>query len=611
HERQYKIRVVERLSEFRRAITSKPLVHSTADMNEEAEEKPANALLDDSAVAALSDKELGTLSDDLIEDVVKQLVAVAGTSSELLEELNSLDDAGLSLLHYVCFYNCSQLVPLLLTHGAIVNQRSAQGQTALHLAAGCGHMTVVKVLVAHHADMTMFDFDCLTPADRAENCGHFDIADYLRSMAEPSPPKTSQNLSFSEMRSFGLFGDQDSSNEHNRKLLLGAFSNMSLHDKCALSLGTKQRRSNSTAECEEHESEHDMEVNSVMDDNDAGKLEAAMQLMGPDELALLEEEARVIQSNVRAWLLRRSYRHMRETTQKLQEVAKESLAKQQLERKERAAVTVQAATRSMLQRKSYLQQRNTAIKVQAAARGIICRKNFANMKKSALASLVIQKNTLGVGARLALRLKEMGIKEPSAVQKKAIPMVLKEPRKDVIIGAETGSGKTLTYLLPLLTRLAQYPCEMKDIRKPIAVIMVPNQELVKQIEKVVEQLDENVALACLTKTNAIPRRTPVLVGTPKAIIQHASPKDLDSVEMIVVDEADMLLGGGFERDTKQVLGVIRNQPLADPKTNVYIANYQKDDDHNESIASYPRQTIFSAISFSFVSLFDAFKAYVS
>ncbi|OQR90330.1 calmodulin-binding transcription activator [Achlya hypogyna] len=394
-DRQYKIRVVERLSEFRRAITSWPS-RQPADACETvgtgarpaAVEAPESVLLDDLAVAALSDSELGALSDGLIEDLVTQLVAVAGTSADLLEELNSLDDAGLSLLHYVSFYNCGRLVPLLLAHGALVDQRSAQGQTALHLAAGCGHLEVIDVLLAHRADVTMFDFDCLTPADRAENSGHVAVAAYLRGLAEASPPKAAANLSFTEMRALGLFPDPDSSDQHNRKLLLGAFSTMSLHDKCALSLGTK-RRGNSLADLDDRDSEHDMEVSSVMDDSDVGKLEAAMQLMGPDELALLEEEARVIQSNVRAWLLRRSYRHMRETTQKLQEAAKESLAEQKLER---AAVTVQAATRSMLVRKSYLQQRNTAIKVQAAARGILCRKNFANMKKSALASLVIQKN---------------------------------------------------------------------------------------------------------------------------------------------------------------------------------------------------------------------------
>ncbi|KAF0683271.1 Aste57867_24703 [Aphanomyces stellatus] len=380
-ERQYKIRVVERLNEFRRVISQpKPVVC----------QEPSLMILDDTAIAALSDKELGSLSEQLIEDVVKQLVALAGTSPELLEELNSLDDAGLSLLHYVCFYNCGQLVPLLLSHGANVNQRSDKGQTPLHLAAGCGHMGIVQLLLSEQADCSMLDLDNYTPADRAENCGHMSIAAYLRSLSPPTPPKLS---SFDELKCIGLLLDPESSDRYNRKFLLGAFSTMSLHDKCALSLGTKRRGNSIGDPFDDYTSENELEVSSVMTDNDDGKLMAAMELMGPDELALLEEEARVIQNNVRAWLLRRSYRHMRDTTRKLQE-ATQTIAKQKMDR-EKAAVTVQAATRSMLVRRNFLHQRNTAIKVQAAARGIICRKKFAQMKKDALASLVIQRNATG------------------------------------------------------------------------------------------------------------------------------------------------------------------------------------------------------------------------
>ncbi|RLN88391.1 hypothetical protein DYB28_007726 [Aphanomyces astaci] len=129
-----------------------------------------------------------------------------------------------------------------------------------------------------------------------------------------------------------------------------------LADKCALSLGTK-RRSSSLGDPFDEYSDNELEVSSsVMTDTDDGRLMAAMELMAPDgrssihvELALLEEDARVIQHNVRAWLLRRSYRHMRDTTRKLKE----------------------------------------------AARGIICRKKFAQMKTEALASLVIQRNATG------------------------------------------------------------------------------------------------------------------------------------------------------------------------------------------------------------------------
>lgn len=136
--------------------------------------------LDDSTIETLSDQDLEQLSEKLLERVVRQLVTVAHTSEELLEELNSLDEAGLSLLHYVSFYNYSTLVPLLLSHGAQINQQSTQGQSALHLAAGCGHKEVVEVLVQSGADMFALDFDGFTPADRADKSEHSEVAVFLR-----------------------------------------------------------------------------------------------------------------------------------------------------------------------------------------------------------------------------------------------------------------------------------------------------------------------------------------------------------------------------------------------------------------------------------------------
>lgn len=139
------------------------------------------------------------------------------------------------------------------------------------------------------------------------------------------------------------------------------------------------------------DSNESADVQSVIADDEASltKVEAAMELMGPEELQSLEEEACVIQHNVRAWLLRRNCRHMRETTKKLDEAARSI---QEDQRREWAAVTVQAAARSMLARRSFLQTRQVTIKVQAATRGVLCRKNFRRMKTHALASLVIQRN---------------------------------------------------------------------------------------------------------------------------------------------------------------------------------------------------------------------------
>lgn len=222
-ERQCKIRVVERLSEFHNAIwttasaemtgpamsnfspdhqsspvfasqqqlsAQQPLAdHQSTEPNGLTENLAPNgsvvASLDDSAIETLSDQDLEQLSEKLLERVVQQLVAVAHTSEELLEELNSLDETGLSLLHYVSFYNYAKLVPLLLSHGAHVNQQSTQGQTALHLAAGCGHEEVVEALVQADADVFAVDSDGFTPFERAEKSGHTAVALRLRRIMWP------------------------------------------------------------------------------------------------------------------------------------------------------------------------------------------------------------------------------------------------------------------------------------------------------------------------------------------------------------------------------------------------------------------------------------------
>ncbi|RLN96482.1 hypothetical protein BBJ28_00000633 [Nothophytophthora sp. Chile5] len=534
-ERQCKIRVVERLSEFHQAIRTKaaeptpnpasplavdcgrdpgitaefstdnmpslPTAESSSsswtdqvqqhgdlgqDCQSEGATESASTLLsssgtsialDDCTIETLSDKDLEQLSEKLLERVVRQLITVAHTSEELLEELNSLDETGLSLLHYVSFYNYAQLVPVLVAHGAHINQQSTQGQTALHLAAGCGHDEVVAVLLQSGADLLVLDFDGLTAADRAEKSGHAEVSGTLRrhmgvevsasvscavdetagfggSPMEiddvPTPYRDAGDMGLLEG---GEYADIQAgeNQEHNRKLLLGAFSTMSLHDKCALSLsisrdsvGHNARRRESSVGEEGMGSpggsssttsvglgsspasmvgldstlvatrlllaggEHDSDVKSVIaeDEESLTKLQAAMELMGPEERQSLEDEVTVLQHNIRAWLLKRNCKNMRETTKKLREATQsmEDQQKQQeagerhamltneISQRERAAVTVQAATRTMLARRSFLQTKHVAIKVQAATRGVLCRKNFARMKAHALASLVIQRN---------------------------------------------------------------------------------------------------------------------------------------------------------------------------------------------------------------------------
>lgn len=313
-------------------------------------------LLSDSAVNQVEPADLELLSETLVKRVLEQLVVVAEANPELLDELYSLDESGLSLLHYVCMYNYVDLLQLFIARDANLNVTSADGHTPLHVAASCGHAEVVQALLKHNADPNVIDPDGYTAADRAASNGHVAIAAFIGRITgqDMSPTESETDSSASPLKL-------------DAPALGTAFSAMSLHDKCALTLSCSHR--------------------SNQDDNnlltERSKLNAAMKLMGPEELLKLEDEAKVIQNNVRAWFLRRSYRNMRDATRKLQEIDR---------KRDKAAVTVQAATRSMLARRSYLQQRNIAIKFQAATRGVLCRKKFKLVKQQALASLVIQRN---------------------------------------------------------------------------------------------------------------------------------------------------------------------------------------------------------------------------
>ena len=122
--------------------------------------------MDDTAVAEAGDEDLEVLSEALIKQVVLQLITLAESSDELHEELDTLDTAGLSLLHYVCFYNYTEILPLLISHGANVNQLSSIGFSGLHLAASCGHIEIIEILLTHHADPDIRDANGYSAAHR-------------------------------------------------------------------------------------------------------------------------------------------------------------------------------------------------------------------------------------------------------------------------------------------------------------------------------------------------------------------------------------------------------------------------------------------------------------
>ncbi|CAN6562800.1 unnamed protein product [Malus baccata var. baccata] len=171
--------------------------------------------------------------------------------------------------------------------------------------------------------------------------------------------------------------------------------------------------------------------------------------------------------------------------------------------------------------------------------------------------------TLGLDGRLIRALNKKKIHKPTPIQQVAIPLILQG--KDVVARAKTGSGKTFAYLLPLLQKL--FASESKKKLAPSAIVLVPTRELSQQVYTEVSSLIEfcRVPLKVVQLTSSMPAPDwktalaalpEILVTTPACIKKCLSDGVLqpasidDSLEILVLDEADLLLSYGYEADIK-------------------------------------------------------------
>ncbi|CAI9111230.1 OLC1v1011404C1 [Oldenlandia corymbosa var. corymbosa] len=172
---------------------------------------------------------------------------------------------------------------------------------------------------------------------------------------------------------------------------------------------------------------------------------------------------------------------------------------------------------------------------------------------------------LGLDPRLIRALSKKSIENPTPIQRVAIPLILEG--KDVVARAKTGSGKTFAYLLPLLQKLFSDSSSSKSFQAPTAFILVPTRELCQQVYSEVTSLIElcRVQLKVVQLTSSMSNsdlRTAlagppdILVSTPACIRTCLSngilqPKAVqESLSIIVLDEADLLLSYGYEEDLK-------------------------------------------------------------
>ena len=164
--------------------------------------------------------------------------------------------------------------------------------------------------------------------------------------------------------------------------------------------------------------------------------------------------------------------------------------------------------------------------------------------------------SLGVCDELIIALQKQGIKEPTPIQEQSIPVVFKG--NDVIAKAQTGTGKTLAFLLPILQRVHT------DVHQEQVLIIAPTRELIKQISDEAKELGSilNVDILPLiggktieAQLQQLGRRPQVILGTPGRLLDHAKRGSLhlDCIRRVVLDEADQMLHMGFLPDIENLI----------------------------------------------------------
>ena len=171
---------------------------------------------------------------------------------------------------------------------------------------------------------------------------------------------------------------------------------------------------------------------------------------------------------------------------------------------------------------------------------------------------------LGLSKPLLKAIKDQGYKTPSPIQEKAIPLILE--KKDVLAAAQTGTGKTAGFTLPMLELLSQNNKKVAKLQVK-ALILTPTRELAAQVHAnvVIYSKYTNFTSAVVfggvginPQKAVIKKGVDILVATPGRMLDLVNQKalDLSAVEFFVLDEADRMLDMGFVHDIKKVLAML-------------------------------------------------------
>ncbi len=190
-------------------------------------------------------------------------------------------------------------------------------------------------------------------------------------------------------------------------------------------------------------------------------------------------------------------------------------------------------------------------------------------------------NDLGLRAELIRAVDAQNYSTPTPIQNEAIPAIL--AGKDVLAGAQTGTGKTAAFTLPMLQMLNE---SNGNGRHPRALVITPTRELAAQIQENVRNYGKFLPLRSALvfggvgfrpQVNKLRKGVDILVATPGRLLDHAKQKtvNLSKVEFLVLDEADRMLDMGFLPDIKRILNLLPRQRQNLLFSATYVPKIQK------------------------------------
>ena len=192
----------------------------------------------------------------------------------------------------------------------------------------------------------------------------------------------------------------------------------------------------------------------------------------------------------------------------------------------------------------------------------------------------MQFSDIGLSAELLRALDDQGYREATPIQQQAIPVVLEG--RDILAGAQTGTGKTAGFTLPILQRL-QTSDRRGTQRRLRALILVPTRELAAQVADSIETYGRYLPFRVAVIFGGVSIRpqiarlrkgVDIVVATPGRLLDHMQQGtiDLDDVDTLVLDEADRMLDMGFIRDIRKVLRALP----AERQNLLFSATFSKD-----------------------------------